>query len=1195
MKKCLITIVLTGFMIVLRAQNGYWEAAPGPYGGSLTIIPSPTNVVYGMAAANTVFRSDDYGQNWTPYSVTQVDTADYGEEGLLIGASGKFYKTLGYLNNGDYIRKLYVSTDAGQTWVLRNSDLPYFRLYEGPGANLIAADNVNQRILKSSNEGITWQVVHDAGSAYLSISSTLTSTVDGKILITQASDNWFFYSDDFGASWVEGKSPFVFSIPFLAESGTIVALDELGPPLFNLYRSEDQGQNWDTIAFDLGPTGYWSGFTNLNSGRLLLSSNTDLYLSEDDGASWTPLPKSLEQANYFPLNAPLSNGDILGYRNSALFRSANEGASWSYSTHGIQLATTSALKFIDENIQLALTDIGLWKTLDKGISWNRILADTASQTLYSPHPIGYISPDSFAVTMGNALWATIDGGQSFGNISPLGGLARGNVFGASSGYLFCNGSDGILRSNNFGANWQLSIDAAELVEFYEHPSGDLYAFTANQGSSFNGENLWHSQNNGATWVEITNHGLTPTFLRDFYIDNNGNLYITGYHNNALRVAISSDEGLNWTSQIIPDIFSHANVVVNDLGHLFSVSTTPESKILCSVDGGNSWYYLPEHPNDGDTFSELELSPEGQLYVIRFGTMLRSKNSTEYGAYIKGKVALDADQDCSTADAQQGLKNWVIKLEGDLSYFSATNQDGQYAFFADTGFYTIQAVVPQQLWWSVCDSIQEIEATDLSNVDTVNFVALSTANCPLVSVNVAIPLLRRCFENEAFVEYCNIGSEAADSAWVDMQLDPYLSFVGSDQAHIILPDNMIRFFVGDLAGGECGQFQLTVYVDCDSTVLGQTHCILTHGFPDTLCTPTPNWSGANIEASIVCQDTTIELRLKNTGTGNSDFLNFIIIEDDVVLFSGQETYAPNESFSYNYTANGSTWRIESEQEPGHPFSNLALAFTEGCGGFNSLGYINQFPVNGIQPSWHRMCVENTGSFDPNDKQGFPNGVSDAHNIRPGQEIDYLIRFQNTGTDTAFTVMIRDTLSAFLDPTSIRTGAGSHPYTWNINGQGVITFSFNDIMLPDSNVNEPGSHGFIQFKVRPYPAVPLGSVIENKAAIYFDFNLPVITNTTWHTLEKSPLILATRPEPKNPMSHLEIWPNPFQEHTNILLKQKSTGALQLQIYTSNGALITTMPMPGSGLELNTKFLPQGLYWTEIRDEQGRLLASGKMNRL
>ena len=64
--------------------------------------------------------------------------------------------------------------------------------------------------------------------------------------------------------------------------------------------------------------------------------------------------------------------------------------------------------------------------------------------------------------------------------------------------------------------------------------------------------------------------------------------------------------------------------------------------------------------------------------------------------------------------------------------------------------------------------------------------------------------------------------------------------------------------------------------------------------------------------------------------------------------------------------------------------------------------------------------------------------------------------------------------------------------------LFDFIFNNIQLPDSNVNEPASHGFVKFKINQRANNPLGTVIENKAGIYFDFNEAVITNSTHHVL-------------------------------------------------------------------------------------------------
>lgn len=135
---------------------------------------------------------------------------------------------------------------------------------------------------------------------------------------------------------------------------------------------------------------------------------------------------------------------------------------------------------------------------------------------------------------------------------------------------------------------------------------------------------------------------------------------------------------------------------------------------------------------------------------------------------------------------------------------------------------------------------------------------------------------------------------------------------------------------------------------------------------------------------------------------------------------------------------------------------------------------------------------TGSFDPNDKTESHGGVMNLEEARAGEYLDYLIRFQNTGNDTAFTIVVRDTLSDFLDGSSLQTLAASHPYTLSVINQKYVKFHFADIRLVDSIHNEPMSHGYLLFRIRTKPSVELNDVIKNRAAIYFDHNLPVITN-------------------------------------------------------------------------------------------------------
>jgi len=146
-----------------------------------------------------------------------------------------------------------------------------------------------------------------------------------------------------------------------------------------------------------------------------------------------------------------------------------------------------------------------------------------------------------------------------------------------------------------------------------------------------------------------------------------------------------------------------------------------------------------------------------------------------------------------------------------------------------------------------------------------------------------------------------------------------------------------------------------------------------------------------------------------------------------------------------------------------------------------------------------------AYDPNDKLVIPNRAFDTsaeydQNYTLFEEqLEYTIRFQNTGNDTAFNVVLRDTLDKNLDWNTFKPVIASHPYETVLkNKEGAIEFSFRDILLPDSTTNEPLSHGFVTYKIAPKQGLPENTRIENTASIYFDFNPPIVTNTTQNVM-------------------------------------------------------------------------------------------------
>ncbi|HEY6195753.1 MAG TPA: SdrD B-like domain-containing protein [Candidatus Eisenbacteria bacterium] len=146
-----------------------------------------------------------------------------------------------------------------------------------------------------------------------------------------------------------------------------------------------------------------------------------------------------------------------------------------------------------------------------------------------------------------------------------------------------------------------------------------------------------------------------------------------------------------------------------------------------------------------------------------------------------------------------------------------------------------------------------------------------------------------------------------------------------------------------------------------------------------------------------------------------------------------------------------------------------------------------------------------AHDPNAKSPAPPGCGVDGLIAAVQPLRYLVEFHNTGTAPADLVVVRDTLDADLDSNTVVTLGSSHPQVFERHGR-VLAWSFWGIELPDSIANEPASHGYVEYAVRPRADVPVGAVIENTASIYFDRNDPVVTNRTHHTITDQPVPIS-----------------------------------------------------------------------------------------
>lgn len=224
----------------------------------------------------------------------------------------------------------------------------------------------------------------------------------------------------------------------------------------------------------------------------------------------------------------------------------------------------------------------------------------------------------------------------------------------------------------------------------------------------------------------------------------------------------------------------------------------------------------------------------------------------------------------------------------------------------------------------------------------------------------------------------------------------------------------------------------------------------------------------------------------------------------------------------------------------------------------------FPANNTAD----LSTTVTGSYDPNDKLALTSTrLSDAlYFIGQDEWIDYTIRFQNTGTDTAFTVVVTDTLSEALDMGTFQQGVSSFPCTVAFKPERVVEWHFHNILLPDSNTNELASHGLTSFRIRPVQPVLPGTVLSNAANIFFDFNEPVITD---------PCVLVAEFGTSVPEG-AELRPliAPVPAHDRVVISASGSFAT-LALHAMDGRKLRDVAVSGPSVTIDLQALPAGAY--------------------
>ena len=566
--------------------------------------------------------------------------------------------------------------------------------------------------------------------------------------------------------------------------------------------------------------------------------------------------------------------------------------------------------------------------------------------------------------------------------------------------------------------------------------------------------------------------------------------------------------------------------------------------------------------------------------------------------VEGKVFVDANQDCLFDESiEDGVDGFTIRYTFDQgATYEETNNfsDGSYQIHFPNNIaateMTVEVLLPNGISTS-CLTTQTLTLPLTSGVAEVNFALQLADDCDNMVVDVSNFTLRSCVPNYYAVSYCNLSAYDIDDVEIILTLPADMTLEVALAPYTDLGNNTFLFEIGTVPAGTCEQISMSIFLDCN-TPLGATRCVEAAITPNN-CNDNINWTGSNLRVEGECDETNNEVRFTITNQSASPMVGeqtASVVEDVIMYMTSPVQLGAGETEVFQLPANGSTWRLDIPQENGHPSLSISSASIEGCGGYGSMGIIYQFSTPDVDPFIAIECSEVTGSYDPNDKQAFPIGIGSEHFIEPNTSLEYKIRFQNTGTDTAFLVRLEDKLSADLDWTSIQAGASSHPYRVELGDEGLLVFHFENILLPDSTTNLEASQGFVQFRINQKRDNAIGTVIENTAGIYFDFNEAVITNTVFHTIGTN-FISTNTIKTFAPELDLTIAPNPFSDYTIFTLGGVDVEDGQFELYDLMGRLVRQDNFSNNQFRLQRNGLPSGAYLFSFKNEKG-MLANGKL---
>jgi hypothetical protein len=1048
---------------------------------------------------------------------------------------------------------LYYSTNDGNTWNPINKKLDHCTQVIAFGDTIMAVYNpfvrssvlwVNDyyepRIISSIDNGNTWGTYYVIDS--INMSPSVYPLMDLKkigndYIYAFQSGGSVFESHDFGMSWSDSL---VTAIPYT----TVLNATYINQTAFQ--QEEGLNQSMQSVIYNCvsfngrNSWAYIDSSGNNNLKPIGAIDNAILFLAD------TLAPKILRSTNLAATFDTVLVADPLYPSYSSMYNDKD----------------TLYMKFNDNNL-LQRT----YKSTDKGITWiqlpahfpdlgnSRFVRTTNGDYLYGvpwEYNVWKYDPINDTSIQFNTNLKSHWTGELISSGSDLYGIDKNNLF----------------RSSDDGLTWTL-------ITHYTSSIAPINAFTAKGDTvlylSIN--TIYISFNKGNTWASYVNPAGFGGYDKIF-ISNNSLLF--QYSSNSVQ--ISSNWGQSWNALTLPsapvsavhklvqdDNFTIYDFVMdtNSTAQLYIYNPVSQSfanvgaSNLLSVVGsnfsitktGNKWFAYGYSNNA----AVLASSPDGLFWTLPNLSLLPPSSLLYpyYGRPVSANgIYFSYYNDSSMISSLNGV-NWILMPSiNNLKFQSNWDNNHPQEMIAHKDILFMPSFSSSV--WRRNDTIRNFTGNIYYDVNNNGIKEASETN--LQNMVVSTP---NAFANSnALGNFVLLTDQLGDSLKVTL---PSNSF-SSNPSYRITASNQ-------LANNDFGLYG------------------------------PPNISDFKIDATNTTPfkpgfQTNLVLKVTNHGTLNQTSTLTLNIDTNVIVLS-------TNPVASSISGNVYTWNL-----PAIPFTQQqTIQLQVETKATAQLGDTTHFVAN-ITPANADIYLTNNmdtldeiivGSFDPNDKTCLQGDTYTLNQLNNNERLEYIVRFQNMGSFPASFIRIEDTLSHLLDWSSIQVLNSSHTMTYDLKGKGVVHFNFNPINLPGMSQNEPASHGFVKYSILPKKSVTVGNVIANTASIYFDFNAPIVTNTTLTEIVYPSLVLSA-PGLSN-ANHFDqtilVYPNPASTHFSVDLSYiKPELGLRLFMYSPLGHLKGTASLNDKSTKINISHYTRGMYLGIIKNSKGKTISTFKI---